>query len=256
MCYSNLNQPESAINYAKRYIAHASRKTLPFWSLVDMHNLLAVNYFRAKKMDSAYRYSQLTLSLIENGRSEQIKTGDRIKELEIEGYRKLNTAIKKKRQTDQRNFTITWTVSGVLFFVFIGFYVKRRKTHQKQLQALESQFQALVKNENDQRLVQKKEIPEETSQSKPLVAKTQEIDNKVTEQLLMRLDQVENSKLFLNENFNLYALAKLLKTNTTYLSKVINQEKGKSFSHYLAELRNQLLVASAKPKPHPAQVFH
>jgi len=75
------------------------------------------------------------------------------------------------------------------------------------------------------------------------------IDNKITEKILDQLSEIESSTLFLNKDFNLNYLAKRLNTNTSYLSKIINKHKGKSFKQYLTELRINTLIKSLDVNP-------
>ncbi|RMZ58785.1 hypothetical protein D1632_14465 [Chryseobacterium nematophagum] len=53
--------------------------------------------------------------------------------------------------------------------------------------------------------------------------------------LKTKLEQFEKSKKFLQKNIHVYSLAKDLGTNRVYLSKSVNELKGKNFSQYLNE---------------------
>lgn len=63
------------------------------------------------------------------------------------------------------------------------------------------------------------------------------IPNSVEEEILSKLEKFENSQKFTNPKLNISTLAVQLKTNTTYLSEVINAYKGKNFNTYINELR-------------------
>ncbi|HLV23583.1 MAG TPA: helix-turn-helix domain-containing protein [Moheibacter sp.] len=63
------------------------------------------------------------------------------------------------------------------------------------------------------------------------------IPNPVEEEILLKLKKFENSQKFTNPKLTISTLAVQLKTNTTYLSEVINQYKGKNFNAYINELR-------------------
>ncbi|WP_234109322.1 helix-turn-helix domain-containing protein [Chryseobacterium sp. R2A-55] len=58
-----------------------------------------------------------------------------------------------------------------------------------------------------------------------------------TEKLLIRLERLENECFFLKKGLTLNQLAIKLKTNTTYLSGVINERKGCNFNSYINGLR-------------------
>ena len=54
---------------------------------------------------------------------------------------------------------------------------------------------------------------------------------------MAKLIQLEKANYFLREDFNLQSTAKKIKTNTTYLSYVVNKRFEKSFSEYSNELK-------------------
>jgi AraC-like DNA-binding protein len=63
------------------------------------------------------------------------------------------------------------------------------------------------------------------------------ISKEILEAVQLKLHAFETQKLFLNQELSLSSLAKLLGTNSSYLSKIINHTKGKSFKHYLNDMR-------------------
>ncbi len=63
------------------------------------------------------------------------------------------------------------------------------------------------------------------------------IDNELVNRILRKLDTLESSEKFLSNNFKLSHVAKQLNTNTAYLSQIINQHKGVTFSEYTNNLR-------------------
>ena len=60
--------------------------------------------------------------------------------------------------------------------------------------------------------------------------------------VLQELKEFELSKDYLDSTFSIHQLAKNLNTNTSYLSSVINEKKGKSYKQYLTELRINYLI--------------
>ncbi|WP_265129416.1 helix-turn-helix domain-containing protein [Chryseobacterium oranimense] len=59
----------------------------------------------------------------------------------------------------------------------------------------------------------------------------------ITQFILKELEAFEDKELFLKKGITSASLAKSIKTNTTYLSEVINTQKGKNFATYLNDLR-------------------
>lgn len=63
------------------------------------------------------------------------------------------------------------------------------------------------------------------------------IPEDVLQFILKELENFEVKELFLKKGITLGGLAKSMKTNTTYLSEIINTHKGKNFAAYLNDLR-------------------
>lgn len=63
------------------------------------------------------------------------------------------------------------------------------------------------------------------------------ISEDVIQPILKELDKFEAKELFLKKGITLSSLAKNMKTNTAYLSEIINTHKGKNFATYLNDLR-------------------
>lgn len=63
------------------------------------------------------------------------------------------------------------------------------------------------------------------------------IDNNKVQEILTKLQALEDKMYFLRQDCTMHNMAKRLKTNTSYLSKIINTHLDKSFSTYINELR-------------------
>ncbi|MEM8762670.1 MAG: helix-turn-helix domain-containing protein [Bacteroidota bacterium] len=63
------------------------------------------------------------------------------------------------------------------------------------------------------------------------------ISEQIVEEVLLKLDEFEDSEAFVASKQTLNSLAKDFKTNSAYLSKIINHFKGVNFSNYLNNLR-------------------
>ena len=72
------------------------------------------------------------------------------------------------------------------------------------------------------------------------------IQDKKIQEILIRLDKLETSLYFLNSSCSLQNVAKKIKTNTSYLSKIIGTHKGKKFTEYINELRIQYVLKRLK----------
>ncbi|WP_282079863.1 AraC family transcriptional regulator [Aquimarina algiphila] len=72
------------------------------------------------------------------------------------------------------------------------------------------------------------------------------ISEDVINSILTGLQKFENKNEFLSSNITTGGLAKQLKTNSKYLSKIINTYKEKSFSVYINELRIEYVIDKLK----------
>ena len=99
------------------------------------------------------------------------------------------------------------------------FYVRKRFVYKKR-------FEKLLAQRNVKSVVQ---LFENSAQS--------ELSTEVVEDILEKLDRFERQHKYLDAEITLQSLAKKFKTNSNYLSRVINLKLEKNFSQYLHELR-------------------
>ncbi len=64
-----------------------------------------------------------------------------------------------------------------------------------------------------------------------------DLPEEIVEKILSSLSKFEKNQEYLQRDLNTQAMAKLLGTNTKYLSKVVNFKKGKSINNYINDLR-------------------
>ena len=69
-----------------------------------------------------------------------------------------------------------------------------------------------------------------------------EVPEDIKKEILKKLQDFEDSHKYLKNNLTLGSVSKSLKTNSSYLSKVINIEKGKNFANYINDLRIDFCV--------------
>lgn len=75
------------------------------------------------------------------------------------------------------------------------------------------------------------------------------ISESIVTEILQKLDDFEQQQGYLKNSLTLNSLAKELKTNANYLSKIVNANKHKSFSHYINDLRIEYVVTQLKSNP-------
>ena len=75
------------------------------------------------------------------------------------------------------------------------------------------------------------------------------VSKEILEAVLLKLHAFEHQKGFLSTSINLNSLSQLLDTNSSYLSKIINHTKGKTFKNYLNDLRIEHAFEELKNNP-------
>lgn len=75
------------------------------------------------------------------------------------------------------------------------------------------------------------------------------VSKEILEVVLLKLNAFEQQKGYLSTSINLNSLSKILDTNSSYLSKIINHTKGKTFKNYLNDLRIENALEELKNNP-------
>lgn len=125
----------------------------------------------------------------------------------------------------------------IFFLVYIYIKNKRRmKEYQRQAKVLieKSKAISIISPIPNKEVVEKNIFKEEKVKSI--------LPDKKLQDIIIKLEQFERNKDFLRKNITVDSLAKDLGTNRDYLSKAVNELKGKNFSQYLNELRINYIV--------------
>lgn len=162
--------------------------------------------------------------------------------LSKEIYKKYDTPIlleeKEKLISDLSNKTsiLFWCLGiGILIISFLIYkYIKSRR----RIKDYQEQARLLMKRIEEPKVVisevEEAVVNEEKSKSS--------LSDHRLQDLKIKLEQFESNKDFLRKNITVDGLAKDLKTNRDYLSKSVNELKGKNFSQYLNELRINYII--------------
>jgi AraC-like DNA-binding protein len=132
----------------------------------------------------------------------------------------------------------------VLLLVILGlivYYKKQQRKNKKKFKELmfqleEKRQQGKIRQENLKLEEKSKEALNVSEKTNKEVKAQPAIDAKMSE-ILKKLEEYEIKELFLSKESTLVEVAKKISTNTTYLSKVINTYKEKTFSAYITDLR-------------------
>ncbi len=120
------------------------------------------------------------------------------------------------------------------FFVIRGIYYRKKEANKTRFEQLIQKISELESQETTKINI-----------AKP-VLKEVDIDDEKIDKILKGLDRLEHQEYFLNLDCNLRTMAKKVKTNATYLSKIINTHKEKSFNDYINDLRIEYVLKRLK----------
>ncbi|MCL8535318.1 helix-turn-helix domain-containing protein [Chryseobacterium gallinarum] len=145
--------------------------------------------------------------------------------------------LKKKRTF----FYIALGFLIVVLLLFINFYFKYKNADKKYRKIAQDLIQSVHEHKLESETEIKKEelpddlLPQNIAITEEKTSKT--ISEDIVQTILKELDTFERKEQFLTKGITLSSLAKKLKTNSKYLSEVINTYKEKNFAAYLNDLR-------------------
>src|SRR5690606_24804581 len=180
----------------------------------DIYLSISQNYNEMRNKEQFFIYNQRYIEL-----NDSIQKND---------FKAINSAI----NTEQKYYDIAHSdadrnnqqllIVGVVFlfvFLFVIIYLIQKRKKEKII------FENVISTLKEKL---RPSITEENMEA--TVDETRSIPNPVEEELLFKLKKFEDSEDFTNSRLNIATLAVQLKTNTSYLSAVINGYKGKNFN--------------------------
>ncbi|MBC8756008.1 helix-turn-helix domain-containing protein [Kordia sp. YSTF-M3] len=222
-----------------------------FLSIQELYVNLAKSYLALDNIQESTKYFEKAHDIYAKNEKARAIINSRITQVTYSKFKKQIDALQKKSEQTKYIYAIGITF---LFFVIIGLILYNKKQQRKNknlfndlmLQLEEKRQQEKLRQ---QKLQQEKEtsnlketisekreaIEEDVAQTETKVQLT-EIDSKDAA-ILKKLTEFEQKEQFLSKESTLVEVAKKIHTNTTYLSKVINTHKEKSFTAYITDLR-------------------
>ncbi|TDQ27764.1 helix-turn-helix domain-containing protein [Tenacibaculum caenipelagi] len=221
ICFHNLNNSDSAIYYSNHFLKD-SKKLEPS-KLITIYDILSNEYNKLNKLDSAYKYSKLTLNQYNLARKNKDKTFNLFYNNNFNKTQQLNNTIKKRESDKQRKLIISFVVL-LLTLAIITFY--------------------LLKGERKK----KEELLLQIHQNKPIEIEKKEynIDKDLENKILNEFKNVTKNLDFLKPDFSINYIANKLETNTTYISFVFNKYHRESFKQYCTKLKINYVVEKLK----------
>lgn len=185
----------------------------------DINLYLSQNYKALGDLENYIFYNEKYLELIGNITDSQ-KNG-----ITTAVEAEQNSILSESREQRRLFIFIIIILVAIAVIIFISIFNRKKKEkniYQSIIQDLEEKIKSnAVKNEDYQ-----------NSEDSHIY-----IPSDVESEILVKLDRFERTEKFINQNLTISMLATNLKTNTTYLSEIINKHKGKNFNSYINELR-------------------
>lgn len=167
-------------------------------------------------------------------------------------------------QAKNQNKIRFWNLMIFLFvgvlLVLIVLYVKsirKKRETDKKVNALIEEYKLRLELNNATPVnINKEEV---VIESAPKIAAKMNLDLDKEEEIFEKLKQLEKKHYYLNSDFTQQSVAKKIKTNTSYLSYVVNKRFGKTFSEYSNELKINYvineLIANSKYRKYSTQAL-
>lgn len=202
---------------------------------------LSKNYDLINDHDNALKYSNLYLEKFEKNEFKLNQETTSINSnIENQNIEKEMLEIKNKYKNEVLLKKITFfgiVISIVCLIIFLVKNMIEKNKIKKNTEKLIQEFSTKI-NEKE-KLLEKFERPSE-KEKKPITGLN--IDEEKEKEILEQLKKLELKQFYLKSEFNLQDVAKKLKTNTTYLSYVVNKNFQKSFSEYSNELKINYVI--------------
>nr|WP_199161904.1 helix-turn-helix domain-containing protein [Elizabethkingia sp. ASV34] len=237
--YDGQHDKEKAIQHFIKLDSNIQKTNNLFPELKEVYTYI-INYYKEKDD------KEKQLFYIDRFLKVNTKLDEQFKYLSTELHKKyeIPNLIHEKENiiTDLKNRKITlWIFIGVIltsaFILITYFYLNLKKTEKKYRKIAQDLIKSLEEKEpivsNSSNDVTKVSQPKTIIENK--VGKS--IPEDVIQFILRELDNFEKQDLFLKKGITLSSLSKQIKTNSSYLSDIINSYKGKNFSTYLNDLR-------------------
>lgn len=232
--YTLLNKTDSAFYYINKLNSKKEKVNDTYESKLKMYHLLSINYENTGDHKNAYKFAKLSLAEMEKKKSWDTSGHNFLIMQEQEEIKALSEEMVKKH----RRYSFLSIALIILIFSIIIFYITYRNNKRKKII-----FSELPKRID----------PINNSSIYPVIAQKEEgpliIEDELVRRILKKITLMELDKKFLSNDFKLSHIAKQVNTNTTYLSQIINQHKGMTFSEYVNDLRISYILKELSENP-------
>ncbi|RLJ33692.1 helix-turn-helix protein [Chryseobacterium sp. 7] len=242
--YAGLQQKEKAVDFFRKIDSMVLKTNYIYPELRDVYTYL-IDYYKENSDTEKQLYYVERFLKVDNVLYTQFRYISR------ELPRRYDTPELQQEKEDITNeltkrkslFYIVLSLLLISHLLFINVYFKYKKSEKNYKKIA----QDLILSANERRFDRDyKSEPEKESFSEPLPVEnagnseeriTKTISEDIAQTILAELETFESKDQFLSRGITLGSLAKKIKTNSKYLSEIINTHKGKNFATYLNDLR-------------------
>jgi len=195
----------------------------------DLYSLLAKANKAIGNESEAIHWYEKSIELDNRSEKEKDSTVNRIFDKEKEELNEtIDVLIRNKSKV-----MIVLLLLLIVVIIISTIYIRKQQTNKLTFSKLIDKIDSLEKTNKERNLSQ-------------LDVKEITIDNQKINSVLRGLERLEDQEYFLNIDCNLRSIAKKVRTNTTYLSKIINNHKKKNFNDYINDLRINYVLKRLK----------
>ncbi|WP_044401245.1 response regulator transcription factor [Lacinutrix sp. Hel_I_90] len=235
--------------------------------LSKYYKLLASCYDAVDSSEQSVVYFKKFTKTEQEVTEKRLATLDNIYHIDLN--EKINDKEKQKSKTEF--WLIAFIILGLLGFVFFIWIKIKQKNNQKRFEELMVKINNFEKNkagnnnldqsihlteianidELEEDSEEKDELPEAVKELNYSIEADSEssayiIDDEKIQEILSKIEYLEEKKYYLKQECTMHNMAKRLKTNTSYLSSIINNHLNKTFSNYINELRINYAIVELK----------
>ncbi|WP_299220893.1 helix-turn-helix domain-containing protein [uncultured Aquimarina sp.] len=219
-CFYEQKEYNKAISYLKNTEPLLEEKDSRNIRFIDINKLFAKCYkVIDKKQESIYLEKVVVLQA-----QFQDATNKTVNKLHKQNTQKLENKL-KARYKEYVFFILLFVCVFLMFILFK--YFRKQKNNKVRFDTLIQKINTLESKEKNN--------------PKAII-----IDDKKVNDVLNGLHKLESQEFFLNTDCDLRSMAKKVKTNTTYLSKIIKTHKANSFNDYINDLRIEYALKRLK----------
>ena len=229
--YTFLNKTDSAFYYISKL---NNKVNHTYESKLKMYHLMSINYENTGDHKNAYKFAKLSLAEMEKKKNWDNSGHTFLRMNEQQEIKFLSEEMLNKN----KRYSFLSIALIILIFSIIILYIIYRNNKRKKIifSELPQKIDEINNSNMYPLMAQKEEVP--------LI-----IEDELVRRILKKITLMELDKKFLSNDFKLSHIAKQVNTNTTYLSQIINQHKGMTFSEYVNDLRISYILKELSENP-------